>query len=272
MKIPPPTPRDVTPDSDWHATDDAPPCPTASRSGRTTETAAGSNPTAPPTCTTNRSGSTPPRWPTHDAIVVHPAEARAAGRTVKTKLSDQFVPGLVDRQDLQLEELLVAEPIRLPLHRLDLVVRPLHRARRDHHVVVGQQTTPMRRQRLGHLLQHLDPRCLRALDPAIEQQRPELLPRLLPELAEVLLQVVGHGQRLVQSQRLLQLLPLVLLLVEVLRRLQQQLSRPLQDLPLHPVGRLAVQRATQVGELLVEELHDVEAVEDDLRLRQVRRD
>src|SRR5512135_3174087 len=37
-------------------------------------------------------------------FTVHPAEARAAGRTVKTKLSDQFVPGLVDRQDLQLEE------------------------------------------------------------------------------------------------------------------------------------------------------------------------
>src|SRR5512143_3117653 len=94
---------------------------------------------------------------------VHPAEARAAGRTVKTKLSDQFVPGLVDRQDLQLEELLVAEPIRLPLHRLDLVVRPLHRTGRDHHVVVGQQPTPVRRQWLSPLLAHLDPRRLRTL-------------------------------------------------------------------------------------------------------------
>src|SRR4051794_21816301 len=78
---------------------------------------------------------------------VHPAEARAAGRAVKTNLSDQFVSRLVDRQDLQLEELLVAEPVGLPLHRLDLVVRPLQRARRDHHVVVGQQAAPVRRQR-----------------------------------------------------------------------------------------------------------------------------
>ena len=98
-------------------------------------------------------------------------------------LSDQFISRLVDRQDLQLEELRVPEPIGLPLHRLDLVVRPLHRTRRDHHIVVGQQTTPVRCQRLGHLLEDLDPRGFGALDPAIEKQRPERLARLLLLLA-----------------------------------------------------------------------------------------
>ena len=69
--IPPVTPRDVTPDSDWHATDDALACPTASRSG--TQLGCGrSRPTAPPACATNRSGSTPPRWPTQVAIVAVP--------------------------------------------------------------------------------------------------------------------------------------------------------------------------------------------------------
>src|SRR5512142_2231881 len=54
--------------------------------------------------------------------LVHPAEACAAERWMKIRSSDQFVFRLMDRQDLQLEELLVAEPISLPLHRLDLGV------------------------------------------------------------------------------------------------------------------------------------------------------
>ncbi len=37
------------------------------------------------------------------------------------------------------------------------------------------------------------------------------------------------------------------------------------------VGRLVVQRLAEVGEFLVEQLDDVEAVEDDLHLAQVRR-
>src|SRR5436305_1999865 len=99
---------------------------------------------------------------------VHPEVARAAQSIMKVSLSDEFIPALVDRQDLQLEELTVPEPIGLPPHRLDLVVRPLQRTRADHHVVVGQQTTAVRRQRLGHLLQDLDPRRLRTLDPPLE--------------------------------------------------------------------------------------------------------
>src|SRR5262249_53510776 len=72
----------------------------------------------------------------------------------------QGILRLMDRQDLQLEELQVPEPVRLPFHRLDLVVGPLQRTTRDHHVVVGQQPAPVRRQRLGHLLEDLDPRGL----------------------------------------------------------------------------------------------------------------
>ncbi|MGZ3303998.1 MAG: hypothetical protein ACXVBG_24270, partial [Isosphaeraceae bacterium] len=44
---------------------------------------------------------------------VHPAEACAVERAVKINLSNEFVPALVDRQDLQLEELTVPEPIGL---------------------------------------------------------------------------------------------------------------------------------------------------------------
>src|SRR5262245_4598775 len=59
----------MIPDSDQRATGGAPASPTGSRSGRTTGTAAGLRPTAPPTCATNRSGPAPPCSPTHDVIV-----------------------------------------------------------------------------------------------------------------------------------------------------------------------------------------------------------
>src|SRR5262249_56966216 len=66
-QIPPASPRDVTPGSDSRAMGGEPHGPMASRSGRTTATPADPRPTAPPAYATTRSGSTPPRWPTHGA-------------------------------------------------------------------------------------------------------------------------------------------------------------------------------------------------------------
>src|SRR5271157_4133377 len=100
----------------------------------------------------------------------------------------------MDRQDLELEEFSVPEAVRLPLHRLDLVVRPLHRATADHDVVVRQQTTTVRRQRRSHLLQHFDPRGPSTAYPAIEEEARKTLAGLLPELAQILLHVVGRRQ------------------------------------------------------------------------------
>jgi hypothetical protein len=79
-----------------------------------------------------------PGFESSPGFPVHPAEARAFCQAVKTRLSDEFVSAFVDGQYLQLKEVLVAKPVRLPLHRLDLVVRPLHGTRRDLHIVVGQ--------------------------------------------------------------------------------------------------------------------------------------
>src|SRR4051794_23551808 len=53
---------------------------------------------------------------------VHPDLARAAQQYIQMLCPGQYVLRLVDRQDLQLQELLVSETIRSPLHRLDLVV------------------------------------------------------------------------------------------------------------------------------------------------------
>jgi hypothetical protein len=62
----------------------------------------------------------------------------------------------MDRQDLQFEKLVIAESVRLPLHGLDLVVRPLKGARANREIVVGEQARSMRLQRVGHLTEHVD--------------------------------------------------------------------------------------------------------------------
>ncbi len=51
--------------------------------------------------------------------------------------------------------------------------------------------------------------------------------------------------------------------------LEQEPAGPLQDLLVQVVGGLAVELPAEVGELLVEQLHDVEPVEHDLRVGQV---
>ena len=138
------------------------------------------------------------------------------------------------------------------------------------HVVVGQQPAAVRRQRLGHLLEHLDPRRLRPADPAVQERGRELLAGLLPELPQVLLHVVGRRQRLVQRQRLLQ--PSASR--PSWRRGSRRFFSSSQRVPLSTFFCITsvasrYKRPTQVGELLVEELDHMEAVEDDLRLGQV---
>src|SRR5262245_22574853 len=73
-------------------------------------------------------------------ILVHPEVACANLTLTQVVLCSraddsphQGVPRLMDRQDLQLEELQIPKPIRLPFHGLDLVVGPLQRTTRDHH-------------------------------------------------------------------------------------------------------------------------------------------
>ena len=58
----------------------------------------------------------------------------------------------MDSEDLQLEELHVSEPVSLPLHRLDLVVRTLQGSGRDGVAVVRQDPRAVSRQGLGNFL------------------------------------------------------------------------------------------------------------------------
>ena len=73
---------------------------------------------------------------------------------------------LVQRKDLELEELLVAEAVGLAFHRLDLVVGPLQGARRDEGVVVGREAVAVRIQGSRHLL---DARRLGPPNPSVRE-------------------------------------------------------------------------------------------------------
>src|SRR6516165_8276408 len=148
-------------------------------------------------------------------------------------------------QDLKFEELVVPEPIGLSLHGLDLVVGPFKGTCANRVVVVGQEAGTMRVQRLGHLEEHVDSRRLGTSDPVVEKQSGVLPARLLPELSEVLLHVVGQRQGLVQPQGLPQACSLVPLGVEVLSELQQQPPDSLEDLLLLVSGSV-VQPTPQV--------------------------
>jgi hypothetical protein len=127
------------------------------------------------------------------------------------------VSRLVGCRDLQLKELHVPEPVRLALHRFDLIVRPLHRAAREHDVIIREQSRTVCCQRFGYLLEHLDPGLARAPNPAVAKRSRERLPGLVPEPSQIVLQVVGRRQWLVQGQRFLQPLFFVLLRIEILR-------------------------------------------------------
>ena len=61
-------------------------------------------------------------------------------------------------------------------------------------------------------------------------------------------------------------------LVQVLRVLQQQPSGPFENILVQLLRGLTIQLPTQVGQVLVEQLEDVEVVEDDDRLGQIRLD
>ena len=87
----------------------------------------------------------------------------------------------MDRQYLQLEELHIPKPVRLAFHRLDFVVRSLHRTARDHHVVLRKQSRSVHCERFGHLMKDLDVGRVRTSNPAIQERGRECFPWLVPE-------------------------------------------------------------------------------------------
>ena len=175
----------------------------------------------------------------------------------------------METEDFEFEELVIAEAIGLAFHGLDLVVGALQGAGGDRVVVVGQDALAVFGQGVGELLQDRNARGLGAANPVVQHPASGRLVRLPPDLPQVLLEVVGHGQRRVQSQGVLQALLLVAARIEVLRVLQQEPARALEDLALLRIRQLPIQLAAQGAELVVEQLDDVEVVEHVDRTRQM---
>ncbi len=168
----------------------------------------------------------------------------------------------MDSQDLEFVELTISEPIGLSFHGLDLGVGAFQWPRRYWVVVVRQDARLVLVEGVGELLQHTDARGPRPRHPVAQHAPRGSLVGLTPDLPEVLLEVVGDRQRLVQLQGVPEALLLVAFGIEVLRVLQQQPAGALEQFPIRVAGGLVVQFPTQSTELVVEQLDDVEVVED----------
>src|SRR5262249_15001599 len=175
----------------------------------------------------------------------------------------------MNRQDLQLEELTVAEAIGLAFHGLDLGVGAFQGAGGYRVVVPGQDTRLMLLESIGEPLEQPDARGARTGQPVAEYTPGRALVGLVPDLPQILLEIVGDGQRLVQTQGPLQPLVLVALGIQVLRVFQQQPARTLEDASVAVAEGLVVQSAPQGTELVVEQLDDMEMIEDMDRVGQV---
>src|SRR5271170_4004956 len=152
--------------------------------------------------------------------------------------------------DFQFEELLVAVAIGLPLHRLDLVVRPLQGTRRDRVVIPRYQAQRVFPQRLGQTSQERNARSLCPCQPIQQEDRRLVLVVLLPEFPQLLLEVIGRRQRFVQLQSFVQTFPLLPRRVQVFRPFHQQPTHPLEYLPVFR-GGLVVQLPSQLRQLVI---------------------
>ncbi len=155
----------------------------------------------------------------------------------------------------------VAVAVSLALEGFDFVVQSLQRAGRDRTAVVVQQSNAVELEGGGHLLQHRDPRRLGPTAPVVQEAGGVLHALPIPEASELVLHVVGGGQRLVEAQRFLQTGLFALRFVEVLGVLEDQPAGALEDGLTASFG-LALVFAAEVGQAFVEELDDVEVVED----------
>ena len=95
---------------------------------------------------------------------------------------------------------MIAEAVRLAFHGLDLGVGALQRACGDGVVVVGKDAAAVFVHRGGELFQHRDLRGASAGDPILENAPSGVFVALLPDLPQILLEIVGDGQGATERQ------------------------------------------------------------------------
>ena len=127
-------------------------------------------------------------------------------------------------QDAFFEVLIVSVPVGTSLHRADFIVDAFDGSAGDRFEVPVEQSLAMSSQRLGHGLENSNAGSIRSSAPIVQELLGGLHGLLIPELSEILFQVIGSRQWLVERQRLLKLLSFIdsLRLGEVFRILQEQ--------------------------------------------------
>src|SRR5438874_13813142 len=112
----------------------------------------------------------------------------------------------MESKNLEFEELAIAEAVGLTLHGLDFVVDAFQRAGRNAVVVEGEDAVAVVCQDASKLLHHTYARRLGTADPIVEDSASHGLAVLPPDFTHVFLELVGDGQRSVESHSVLQAL------------------------------------------------------------------
>jgi hypothetical protein len=86
---------------------------------------------------------------------------------------------------------------------------------------------------------------------------------LCPYFTKLFLEVIGGVEGLIQPKGFIEALLFPLLLVKMIRTFKKEPSRSLQDILLELILGLPVKVPPEIGQLVVEELHDVEMVKHD---------
>ena len=174
------------------------------------------------------------------------------------------------REDLQAQILFVAQAIRAALEDPTLVVESLDEAKRD--LVLGLAVSgdaiPMTIDQLGELLVGFEPPPFQARAPVLEEAPGPALALVVPELAEGLLEHVGGVQPLVRREQDLQALPRCA--GQILAMREQQVLLPLEVAPVFATEPSVLGLAHRV-EGVAQRAEDVKLVEQDRRLRRIRR-
>ncbi len=127
-------------------------------------------------------------------------------------------------------------------------------------VIVGEDSLGVKAERFGKTREHGDTGGFGVQDPLHQERLGGFLVLLFPDLIEFLLEVVGRGQRFIQSQGFLKAFGLVVGGIEVFRPLEQEPTNALEHVFLHRVLELAIQGSPQFRKFVVVEFDHMETV------------
>jgi len=116
----------------------------------------------------------------------------------------------MERMQLEDKVLWITIPIRHSLKGSDFIVDAFDGAAGDREVIPVENARPVSLQSLRHGLQDFDSRCSSATTPVGQEFSGADFVELLPDLTQIVLEVIGRRKGLVQSQSFLEPSPFIL--------------------------------------------------------------